>query len=112
MANERLRAAISAKEETIQSVAEHVGVDPKSVERWITTNRTPHRSHRWKAATFLGGDEIYIWPSVEKQAEKASTSELITFYPPRGAVPAPLWLSLIEKATDQVNILVYAGLFL
>lgn len=112
MANERLRAAISAKGETIQSVAEHIGVDPKSVERWITTSRTPHRGHRWKAASFLGVDEVYLWPSVEKQAEKASTSELITYYPHRGAVPAPLWSSLIEKATDQVDILVYAGLFL
>ncbi|MFF8522972.1 XRE family transcriptional regulator [Streptomyces werraensis] len=112
MANERLRASISAKGETIQSVAEHVGVDPKSVERWITTGRTPHRGHRWKAASFLGVDEVYLWPSVEKQAEKASTSELITYYPHRGAVPAPLWSSLIEKATDQVDILVYAGLFL
>ncbi|MCC5032908.1 XRE family transcriptional regulator [Streptomyces sp. WAC 00631] len=112
MANERLRAAISAKGETIQSVAQHVGVDPKSVERWITTNRTPHRGHRWKAASFLGADEVYLWPSVEKQAETASTSELITYYPHRGAVPAALWSSLIEKATDEVGILVYAGLFL
>jgi hypothetical protein len=85
---------------------------PKSVERWITTNRTPHWGHRWKAASFLGVDEVYVWPSVEKQAEKASASELITYYPHRGAVPAPLWSSLIEKATDQVDILVYAGLFL
>jgi hypothetical protein len=112
MANERLRAAISAKGETIQSVAQHVGVDPKSVERWITTNRTPHRGHRWKAASFLGTDEVYLWPAVEKQAETASVSELITYYPHRGAVPAPLWPSLFEKATNQVDILVYAGLFL
>ncbi|MFD4627718.1 XRE family transcriptional regulator [Streptomyces sp. NPDC058475] len=49
---------------------------------------------------------------MEKQAETASTSELVTYYPHRGAVPASLWSSLIEKATDQVEILVYAGLFL
>ncbi|MFF4540765.1 XRE family transcriptional regulator [Streptomyces aureus] len=112
MANERLRAAISAKGETAQSTADHVGVDPKSVERWITTNRTPHRGHRWKAAAFLGVDEVYLWPTVEKQAETASTSELVTYYPHRGAVPASLWSSLIEGAKDQVEILVYAGLFL
>lgn len=61
MANERLRASISASSATIQSVAAQVGVDPKTVERWITTDRTPHRSHRWKAATFLGVDEVYLW---------------------------------------------------
>jgi hypothetical protein len=47
-----------------------------------------------------------------KQAERASTSEPVTFYPNRGAVPARLWTSLIEKATSQVEILIYAGLFL
>ncbi|MGW2119613.1 helix-turn-helix domain-containing protein, partial [Streptomyces zhihengii] len=87
MSNERLRAAISAKGESIHSVAQHVGVDPKSVERWITTDRTPHRGHRWKTAHFLGVDEVYIWPGVQKQADTASTSELITYYPHRGAVP-------------------------
>ncbi|WP_156724719.1 XRE family transcriptional regulator [Streptomyces apocyni] len=112
MTNERLRAAISAKSETVQSLARHVGVDPKSVERWISANRTPHRGHRWKAASVLGVDEVYLWPSVEKRAETASTSELITYYPHRGAVPASLWSSLIERATDHVEILVYAGLFL
>jgi transcriptional regulator with XRE-family HTH domain len=112
MANERLRAAISAKGETVASLAEHVGVDPKSVERWITLERTPHRSHRWKAASFLGVDEVYVWPAVEKQAETASSSELVTFYPNRGAVPGHLWESLIEKSTSQIEILVYAGLFL
>ncbi|MFF7130790.1 XRE family transcriptional regulator [Streptomyces sp. NPDC008196] len=112
MANERLRAAISAKGETIQSVAQHVGIDPKSVERWITTDRTPHRGHRWKAASYLGVDEVYLWPAVEKQAETASSSELITYYPHRGAVPTALWASLIEKAKDQVDILVYGGTFL
>ncbi|MEU8830801.1 XRE family transcriptional regulator [Streptomyces sp900116325] len=112
MANERLRAAISAKSETIQTLAQHVGVDPKTVERWITTDRTPHRGHRWKASSFLGIDEVYLWPTVEKQAETASTSELITYYPHRGAVPASLWPSLMDRATSHVEILVYAGLFL
>ncbi|MGW7050804.1 XRE family transcriptional regulator [Streptomyces sp. NPDC054887] len=112
MANERLRAAISAKSETIQSLADYVGIDPKSVERWITKDRTPHRSHRWKASGFLGVDEVYLWPTVEKQAETASSSELITYYPHRGAVPAALWSSLINQATSQIEILVYAGLFL
>lgn len=112
MANERLRAAISAKGETIQSVAQHVGVDPKSVERWITADRTPHRGHRWKGASFLGVDEVFLWPTVAKQAESASASELVTYYPHRGAVPSQLWSSLIENATSHVEILVYSGLFI
>lgn len=112
MANERLRATIAAKGHTTQTVAEHVGVDPKSVERWITKDRVPHRGHRWKTAELLGADEVYLWPSVAPEAKTASTAELVTFYPHRGAVPAPLWSSLIANATSQIEILVYAGLFL
>lgn len=112
MANDRLRATIAANDHTIESVADHVGVDPKSVERWITKDRVPHRGHRWKTAQLLGADEVYLWPSVEPQAKTASTAELVTFYPHRGAVPAHLWTSLIENATSQVEILVYAGLFM
>src|SRR4029453_687777 len=42
----------------------------------------------------------------------ASTSELVTLYPNRGAVPGALWHSLLEAATDRIDVLVYAGLFL
>ncbi|WP_030720699.1 DUF5919 domain-containing protein [Streptomyces sp. NRRL S-237] len=112
MANERLRASISANSATIQSVAVQVGVDPKTVERWITTDRTPHRTHRWKTATFLGVDEVYLWPSIARQAETASASELVTYYPHRGVVPVDLWSSLIDNAVSHVEVLVYAGLFL
>ncbi|MGP3688566.1 helix-turn-helix domain-containing protein [Streptomyces sp. IBSNAI002] len=112
MANERLRASISAHGATIQSVAARVGVDPKTVERWITADRTPHRSHRWKTATLLGVDEVYLWPTVARQAETASASELVTYYPHRGVVPMDLWSSLIDNAVSHVEVLVYAGLFL
>jgi hypothetical protein len=33
-------------------------------------------------------------------------------YPNRGAVPGALWRSLLEAATDRIDVLVYAGLFL
>jgi hypothetical protein len=112
MPNERLRATISANGHSIQSVAEHVEVDPKTVERWITTDRVPHRGHRWKTAQFLGVDEVYLWPSVEPQTKTASTAELVNFYPHRGAVPAQLWTSMLHNATSQIEILVYSGNFL
>ncbi|WP_037568549.1 phospholipase D-like domain-containing protein [Phaeacidiphilus oryzae] len=112
MPNERLRATISAKGQTIQSVADHVTVDPKTVERWITKDRTPHRTHRWKTAQLLGVDELYLWPAVDTETNTTSGAELVTFYPHRGAVPAALWSSLIDNAVSQIDILVYAGLFL
>lgn len=112
MPNERLRATIAAKDHSIQSVADHVQVDPKTVERWITKDRVPHRGHRWKTAQLLAADELYLWPSVEPETKTASSAELATFYPNRGAVPGSLWASLIDNAVSQIDILVYAGLFL
>lgn len=45
MTNERLRATITDAGLSLQEFGEQVGVDPKTVERWITKDRTPHRSH-------------------------------------------------------------------
>jgi uncharacterized protein DUF5919 len=41
-----------------------------------------------------------------------SAAELVTLYPNRGAVPGGLWHSLVDGATDHIDILVFSGLFL
>ncbi len=46
MANERLRGCLAAAELTTVDLAAHVGVDVKTVERWIAKGRVPYRSHR------------------------------------------------------------------
>jgi len=114
VANERLRSCITGARLTIAEVATQVGVDPKTVERWITLGRIPHRSHRWATASLLGTDEAYLWPELanERRTQAASTSELVSLYPNRGTVPGALWRSLLEAATDRIEVLVYAGLFL
>jgi hypothetical protein len=114
VANERLRSCIAGARLTIPDVAAQVGVDPKTVERWITLGRVPHRSHRWATASLLGTDEAYLWPEVmdDTRTQLASAAELVTLYPNRGAVPGGLWHSLIDGATDHIDILVFSGLFL
>lgn len=114
MPNERLRGAVSAKGLTTQRCAELIGVDPKTVERWITRDRVPHRAHRVAAADLLGVDETYLWPSVvdDPRTVSAGRAEMVEFYPSRSAVPLELWRSLIQQAKESVDILVYAGLFL
>jgi hypothetical protein len=64
VANERLRSCITGAHLTIAEVAAQVGVDPKTVERWIVLGRIPHRSHRWATASLLGTDEAYLWPEL------------------------------------------------
>jgi transcriptional regulator with XRE-family HTH domain len=45
--NDRLRAAIHAKGLTLEDLSVRVGVDPKTVERWIgDDSRRPHRKSR------------------------------------------------------------------
>jgi 8-oxo-dGTP pyrophosphatase MutT (NUDIX family) len=63
MPNERLRGAIASRNLTVPRCAELLGVDPKTVERWITRDRLPHRAHRAAAAELLGVEETYLWPS-------------------------------------------------
>ncbi|MCX9191328.1 XRE family transcriptional regulator [Carbonactinospora thermoautotrophica] len=114
MANERLRSAITAADLTVTDVAAQVGVDPKTVERWITKGRLPHRSHRWKTAKLLRTDEAYLWPETADDArtKSASQAEFISIYPNRGAVPHDLWRTLLDRTQKSIDILVYAGLFL
>ncbi len=114
MPNERLRSQIAVANMSLADVAANVGVDPKTVERWITTGRVPHRTHRWKTAALLGSDEAVLWPEVADAARTraASAAELVQLYPTRSAVPPALWGALLGAAAERVEVLVYAGLFL
>lgn len=113
MANERLRGAITAKLLTVPQVAERLGVDPKTAERWITRERVPHRAHRVAAAELLGVDEVYLWPATARDPRTVSAgqAELLGFFPSRSSVPADLWRSLVVEARESIDLLVYAGLF-
>jgi transcriptional regulator with XRE-family HTH domain len=114
VANERLRDALLAAGVTVEQVAQKTGVDPKSVERWMTTNRTPYAKHRRALSKLLGQAESYLWPSAvppERQAAIAA-SEVVGFYPHRNAIPADLWDRLMNATVDRIDILVHAGLFL
>jgi hypothetical protein len=114
VANERLRSCITGARLTVSDVAAQVGVDPKTVERWIVLGRLPHRSHRWATASLLGTDEAYLWPELadDRRTQVASAAELVTLYPNRGAVPGALWRSLLDGAEGSIDVLVFSGLFL
>lgn len=114
MRNERLRAALLQKGVTIAELAEAIQVDPKTAERWITQARQPYRRHRFATASYLGMDEAYLWPDAlpRDQVAAASESEIIAIYPHRWTVPRDVWGRLFAQASEEINILVYSGLFL
>jgi transcriptional regulator with XRE-family HTH domain len=114
MPNERLRAALLERGLTLDELANAIDVDPKTVERWVTTGRTPYRRHRYAVAAQLGLDETYLWPDAlsPDQVAGASESEILTVYPHRWSVPSDLWRRLFETADQEIGILVYSGLFL
>ena len=95
-------------------VAERIGVDPKTVERWITQGRLPHRMHGVAVARMLSADEAYIWPEVlaEQVTKSASAAEMLELHPTRAAVPHAVWQQLISFSHEALDVLTYAGTFL
>ncbi|GAA2510056.1 XRE family transcriptional regulator [Pilimelia columellifera] len=114
MANERLRDALLKAGLTPAALADHVGVNAKTAERWITMDRPPYPRHRHSIAALLRERESYLWPSAlpEQRSVKVAESELVHVYPRRSAVPTEVWRRLVEQAEERISILVYAGLFL
>jgi transcriptional regulator with XRE-family HTH domain len=62
--NHRLGTAMMQAGVTAADLAMCCGVDAKTVERWISPGRVPHRTHRWAAARRLGHEESYLRPQV------------------------------------------------
>ncbi len=113
MPNDRLRDAIHKQGLTPVDLAERLGVDPKTVERWITQDRLPYRKYRSAVSARLHESETYLWPKAlsEQRSTEVSRSEVAHIYPRRAAVPPDTWQRLLDSAVRQVGILVYAGLF-
>jgi transcriptional regulator with XRE-family HTH domain len=113
MPNERLRAALLQRGVTPTALADKLGVDHKTVERWVG-GRVPYRRHRYAIASHLGVDEGYLWPDAlpRDQVAVASHSEIVAVYPHRSEVPRDAWGRLFSEAEAEIGVLVYAGLFL
>jgi transcriptional regulator with XRE-family HTH domain len=111
MANERLRTTLTDSEYDERSLADELGLDPKSVQRWITRGITPRRITAHRAAKLLGVPASWIWPDLETERESASQAEIVTLYPHRSEVPRHLWLDLLTAAGTRVWLYANASLF-
>ncbi|MFF4590963.1 XRE family transcriptional regulator [Streptomyces sp. NPDC001388] len=113
MPNERLRAAMAAGGWTYNALADKVEVDPKSVERWVNLGRTPRRATAMLAAETLGEDVHALWPSLRQaRPARAVSPELVALYDQRADVPVSTFVDLLSQAREQIDVLVYAAVFL
>jgi transcriptional regulator with XRE-family HTH domain len=108
--NQRLHDAIRQTGRRLEDVAEDVGADSKTVERWITTGRLPRPATRQKVAEVLGVPESILWP--EAPGVAYGTSELVGIYATRKELPPATISSLLDAAQDEVDVLAYAALWL
>lgn len=102
------RALVGARLRDID-VAKSLGVDPKTVQRWLG-GRVPHARHRWSVADLLSVHEYDLWPHLGELP--SIDAEVYATYPHRGSVPRQIWQRLFETAEHDIGILVYSGLFI
>jgi phosphatidylserine/phosphatidylglycerophosphate/cardiolipin synthase-like enzyme len=112
MSNERLRSTLLESDYDERSLADEIGLDHKSVQRWITRDITPRRSTAHRAAKLLGVPAAWLWPDLGAEREPTSHAEIVTLYPHRSEVPRHLWLDLLTAATQRIWLYANASLFL
>jgi hypothetical protein len=93
-------------------VAAHLGVDPKTVRRWLS-GRVPYPSSRAALADLVGADEADLWPDASGPLSgRSRPEELAAVYPHRWAIPREVWTRFFESAEREIGILAYSALFL
>lgn len=112
--NERLRVLLDRSGHTAATLAEHVGTDPKTVARWISNGRMPHRRNAHAVAHVLGVDACELWPSLERRNKRVEDrdEDLAAIHRQRSDVPIEQWRSTFAISERSIDILVYAALFL
>ena len=110
--NEPLRRALLRTRLREGDVAARLGVDPKTVRRWLN-GRVPYPHNRAAIAELVGVDEAELWPDASGLlAARIRPEELETVYPHRGAVPREVWVQLFGSAEREIAFLAYSALFL
>lgn len=110
MENSRLRATMAKRSITARALAEQVEVDAKTVERWVNTGRVPYTRTAVRVAEVLEEDPVFLWPTVRRgRTHKAVASEVVAVYAQRAEVSPAMWREFFDRATNNLDILVYAA---
>jgi transcriptional regulator with XRE-family HTH domain len=110
--NEALRQALLQARLREDDIAARLGVDPKTVRRWLN-GRVPYPHNRAAIAELVCVDQADLWPDAGGPlAARSRPAELGTVYPHRWAVPREVWARLFGSAEHEIAILAYSALFL
>ena len=110
--NEPLRRALLRARLREDDVAAHLGVDPKTVRRWLN-GRVPYPHNRAAVADLVGAVEAELWPDAcGPLGAGTRPDELDAVYPHRWAIPREVWTRLFASAKHEIGILAYSALFL
>lgn len=94
------------------AVAARLGVDPKTVGRWLA-GRVPYPRYRVALVELTGWAARDLWPElVRPAAPESAAHEVRVTYPHRSAVPLDAWWRLFAGAEREIGVLAYSGLFL
>ncbi|WP_203715517.1 XRE family transcriptional regulator [Asanoa siamensis] len=105
------RALRSAGLDAIDAAA-RLGVDPKTVQRWMT-GRMPYPRRRDALARLTGWASHDLWPDLPPAKQPARIAdEVLIIYPHRSAVPTDTWARLVSSAKREIDVLAYSALFL
>lgn len=110
--NPRLREAMLRGRWTNERLAHAVGVDPKTVNRWVNRGRTPHRSTATRAAAVLGAEAHHLWPDLHRPTTRALHPEVRQVWTRRADAPLGLWWDLFTGAHHEIDVLCRTGAFL
>lgn len=88
---------------TEDDLAARLGVDPKTVRRWIEGRALPYRRHRWALAALIGTAETDLWPQL--RSNRPRPAEVVAVYPHLAAVPSGTWLHPFGSAQQEIGLL-------
>ncbi len=110
--NETLRRAIFSAGLSEDDIAARLGVDPKTVRRWVD-GRLPYPRLRWDLAALLEVDETDLWPELlAARTATAKPAEVVAVYPHRSSIPRDFWYRFFDSACQEIAILADSSLFI
>jgi hypothetical protein len=109
--NERLADAMARAGLTSTDLALTAEVDPRTIDRLVADRlRTPRAHSRHAIAEAVRVPVGVLWPGVANGAQV--TDELLAVYPSRAAMPPGLVMSLLGQASEHIDLLALAGIWL